>query len=112
VLHVAVRSVPVDKDKIARARPTSARGEAGLIYADRSAPWFPEFVAECTGFPRRSHDDQVDALAGADLMATEHGGLHAMSEAMKKPSDVRHTMPGTNGSKPKSSIEQMVASMR
>lgn len=111
-LSVAVRSVTVDRDKIARARPASARGEAGQLFANRQAPWFPEFVAECTGFPRRAHDDQVDALAGAELMATQHGALHLLAEATKTPMQVQHSMPGAPAPKKHSELEVMLGGLR
>lgn len=58
-------------DKVMRARLPAGRAEAGLLYADREAPWFEPFVAECLGFPNAAHDDQVDALSGAAQLALE-----------------------------------------
>lgn len=67
-----VQAIKPAGDKVARAYLPAGRGEAGLLYADRGAPWFPAFEAEALGFPLASHDDQVDALSGAAQMATEH----------------------------------------
>lgn len=36
--------------------------KAGHLAIPRSAPWFPEFIAELLAFPNDRHDDQVDAL--------------------------------------------------
>jgi predicted phage terminase large subunit-like protein len=67
-------------DKVARAYLPAGRGEAGLLFADRAAPWFPIFDAECLGFPLSSHDDQVDALSGATQMAVEHLAIRARAQ--------------------------------
>src|SRR5262245_6601828 len=64
-------SVKPTADKVARARLPAGRAEAGLVYADRGAPWFEEFAAELTSFPNGVHDDQVDALSGAVQLALE-----------------------------------------
>jgi len=58
-------------DKVMRARLPAGRAEAGLLFADRGAPWFEEFAAELTAFPNGAHDDQVDALSGATQLALE-----------------------------------------
>lgn len=52
-------------DKVTRALLPAARAEAGMLFVDRDAPWFPQFETECRGFPLAAHDDQVDALSGA-----------------------------------------------
>lgn len=61
--------VPVHTDKVVRAQPALGRGQAGLLYADRQAPWWPTFRNEVLRFPLGSHDDQVDALSGAVQLA-------------------------------------------
>jgi len=38
-----------------------------LVYMVR-ATWNDGFVAECLGFPRGAHDDQVDGVSGAVQM--------------------------------------------
>lgn len=68
---VAITAVDVSTDKVMRARLPAARAEAGMLYVDRTAPWFPELEAECLGFPLRKHDDQVDALSGVTALAVE-----------------------------------------
>lgn len=69
-----VMAVKPSTDKVTRALLPAARAEAGMLFVDRAAPWFPEFEAECLGFPLALHDDQVDALAGAAQLALEHAG--------------------------------------
>ncbi len=70
-----VASVPVDKDKVTRALLPAGRAEAGMVYADRAAPWWPAFESECLGFPRKEHDDQVDALSGAVSLVAQRLGV-------------------------------------
>lgn len=59
--------------KVERALALSIQAEYGHIYLVNSGPpdedgvddWIPEFLDELTGFPKASHDDQVDAAADA-----------------------------------------------
>lgn len=67
----AVVGVDVTTDKVFRARLPAARAEAGMIYADKTAPWYPTFEAECLGFPLAAHDDFVDAFSGVTQLAIE-----------------------------------------
>src|SRR5207245_2916500 len=66
-----VRAIKPAADKVTRALLPAARGEAGMLYADRDAPWWPTFEAEALGFPLAKHDDQVDALSGATQLLVE-----------------------------------------
>lgn len=52
--------------KIERADPFAAQAEAGNVYLIRGA-WNDPFLEELALFPNASHDDQVDAAAGAFL---------------------------------------------
>ena len=63
--------VPVvpDKDKVTRARLLEARAAGGKVYRPKEAAWWPEFALEASFFPAGSHDDQIDALAGAVRLA-------------------------------------------
>jgi predicted phage terminase large subunit-like protein len=63
--------VPIvpDKDKVTRARLLEARANAGKVVRPGVCPWWAEFSTEAMYFPAGSHDDQVDALSGAALMA-------------------------------------------
>jgi len=68
--------------KTERALPAAIQAEYGHIYLVNDGPpdeagvddWIPEFLDELTGFPRASHDDQVDAFADAlnQLALNEH----------------------------------------
>ena len=57
-------------DKITRASPVSAQGEAGNIKVLKGH-WNENFFNELENFPDGLHDDIVDALSGAFLMHTE-----------------------------------------
>jgi predicted phage terminase large subunit-like protein len=58
-------------DKVSRARLPAARAEAGLVFADKTAPWWEPFLAECLGFPKTTYKDQVDAFSLATHMIIE-----------------------------------------
>jgi predicted phage terminase large subunit-like protein len=79
-----VQAIKPAGDKVARAYLPAGRGEAGLLYADRAAPWFPIFESEALGFPLSSHDDQVDALSGAAQMAAEHLATRARTRDLAR----------------------------
>jgi len=71
--------------KVARATPLSSSAEAGNIKLV-SGEWNEDFLAEFNRFPGGSHDDQVDATAGAynkigQLISErpEHGTAEDMS---------------------------------
>jgi predicted phage terminase large subunit-like protein len=72
--------IAVDRDKESRAALPRERAEAGKLYVDTGARWYPVFRDELLGFPRAKFDDQVDALSGAcELIRT----LHAPAEARR-----------------------------
>ena len=95
-----VQAIKPAGDKVARAYLPAGRGEAGLLYADREAPWFPQFEAEALGFPLSSHDDMVDSLSGAAQMAASHGQVRAqasiLSDMLGHPTPI-HRSNGSNG---------------
>jgi predicted phage terminase large subunit-like protein len=62
-----IRLEKAEGDKITRARLPAGRAEHGLVYVDRSAPWYRTFMTEILGFPRSRYRDQVDALSLACL---------------------------------------------
>ena len=55
-----VESEQVSGDKVTRATPFASQQRSNNIVLVRG-PWNKAFVDECTGFPKGSHDDQVDA---------------------------------------------------
>lgn len=59
-----VRAYPSTKDKVTRAGAASAAAENGTIVLLRGA-WNKRFLDELEGFPDATHDDMVDAFAGA-----------------------------------------------
>lgn len=69
--HIGVRIVPVPEttDKVFRAQLPAGRCEEGMVFADRTAPWWDQFEAECLAFPRGEHDDWVDCFSGALALA-------------------------------------------
>jgi predicted phage terminase large subunit-like protein len=82
--HVATYdTVPVDRDKVARASVAATRSEVGQVFADRAAAWWPAFLQELLRFPKGAHDDQVDAFAGAVLYALEKVRFAESSEDYK-----------------------------
>ncbi len=73
-----------------RARPVSAKAEAGLIKLVRGT-WIPAFLDEVEMFPAEgAHDDQVDALSGAFIQLEQRGGVTTESRLPgDKPTVVR-----------------------
>jgi predicted phage terminase large subunit-like protein len=65
---VNIQTVIVTKDKVARARTQAARAQAGKVYADKDAHWWPDFISECLGYPNTSYLDQVDSWGIAEEM--------------------------------------------
>jgi len=86
---VGMLAVAETIDKTTRAMLVANRGDQGMLYADRTAPWFPHYLAELLAFPRGAHDDLVDASSGA------------LALALTLPSD--HVIQGswTNGKRPR-----------
>lgn len=67
---VAETNLPVKKfvpvrDKEFRAMPMAAKYRAGLVWHPEGEKWTRSYEAELEAFPNGSHDDQVDAAAGA-----------------------------------------------
>lgn len=69
-----VRELVADRDKVARSFPAQALAEGGRILLPRGAPWLGDLEAELLAFPQGAHDDQVDALAYAALVAASWSG--------------------------------------
>ena len=67
--RIAIRGIDVDKDKLTRALPLSARAEQGKVALVRGA-WIGAFLDELCAFTGdgNTHDDQVDAASGALAM--------------------------------------------
>jgi predicted phage terminase large subunit-like protein len=68
----AVLVVPAKGDKVSRAFLLASHAEAGMVYADREAPWFPDWEQEHLGFDKAVYDDWVDSSSiCAELAATK-----------------------------------------
>lgn len=63
ISHIALRGVSVDKDKLTRAMPWSAKAEARKVKLVRGS-WIAAFLDEVCMFPQGTHDDQVDTVSG------------------------------------------------
>lgn len=59
-----VETEPETRNKLTRAKPSSAQVENGNVSVVR-APWNEAFLAELEAFPDGGHDDAVDAFSGA-----------------------------------------------
>jgi predicted phage terminase large subunit-like protein len=59
-----VKSVPINGTKEQRADPFSTQVNAGNVFC-QAAAWNKDFLEELQYFPFGTHDDQVDASAGA-----------------------------------------------
>jgi predicted phage terminase large subunit-like protein len=62
---VPVIPIPVEKDKVNRAKATTGYLEAGKIHFPRHHPRIAEFESFLTSFPFSTHDDPVDAFSQA-----------------------------------------------
>lgn len=67
--RIAIRGIDVDRDKLSRALPLSARAEQGKVALVRGN-WIAAFLDELTAFSGdgKTHDDQVDAASGGLMM--------------------------------------------
>lgn len=72
--------VPVAKDKTLRAQLPAQRGNYGMLYADRTAPWWSDFLQELTTFPMGKNDDQVDMLSGLSTLSVLNANLMKQGE--------------------------------
>jgi predicted phage terminase large subunit-like protein len=108
---VHIESVPVDTDKVLRARVVEPIARAGFLSTDPRAPWWPTMSTEMTTFPLGAHDDTIDALSGAVQLGYKLRGLLAMREATRKPSDM-HVRTGAQPTHKPSELETMVRALR
>lgn len=71
-MGLPVKEVRADKDKVARAIPSSARMEQGRMwFPPTSTAWWREVEEEILVFPAGGHDDFVDTMAYAVLEAAD-----------------------------------------
>lgn len=67
--HIPLK--PGRQDKVARARTVQGRMQQGRVYFPKEAVWLEKLLDELLAFPFGKHDDQVDVLAYAGLMAAD-----------------------------------------
>lgn len=69
LLRTTIKGIDVDRDKLSRALPLSARAEQGKVALVRGQ-WIPSFLDELTAFSGdgKTHDDQVDTASGGLAM--------------------------------------------
>jgi hypothetical protein len=60
---LTIEPITADTDKVSRAMIIPGRAQAGLITADKRAPFWNSLSKQMSTFPRSDHDDDVDALA-------------------------------------------------
>ena len=65
ILHMAVRPVPVERDKQGRMYVQQDKFYAGLVHFPKGAPFLPELEFELLTFPNGQFDDQVDSISQA-----------------------------------------------
>lgn len=58
-----IHEVPSITDKRSRTAAIRQRMKVGIVKFDKEKDWYPDLEEECLGFPRLSHDDQVDTLS-------------------------------------------------
>jgi predicted phage terminase large subunit-like protein len=70
--RVTIRGIDVDRDKLSRALPLSARAEQGKVCLVRGE-WVPAFLDELAAFSGdgKTHDDQVDSASGGLAMLAD-----------------------------------------
>lgn len=64
-LHIAVKPVPVERDKQGRMYVQQEKFYAGQVRFPKGAPFLPELERELLAFPNGPHDDQVDSISQA-----------------------------------------------
>ncbi len=81
---VNIELVKPEKDKISRARLPAGRAEAGKVFVNKKAKWYPVFMREVLGFPNTRFKDQVDTLSLAsdrvEKLAAEIERLKAVGQ--------------------------------
>jgi predicted phage terminase large subunit-like protein len=65
VLRIAVKPVPVERDKQGRMYVQQEKFYAGLVRFPKGAPFLPELERELLAFPNGPFDDQVDSISQA-----------------------------------------------
>ena len=67
-----VKAVKPKGEKIMRIAAHSTMIESAVVLFPKGMPWWPEYEAELTRFPKARHDDQVDSTSQALDWISEH----------------------------------------
>jgi len=65
LLHMAVKPVPVERDKKGRMYVQQEKFYKGQVLFPKGAPFLNELERELLAFPNSPHDDQVDSISQA-----------------------------------------------
>jgi predicted phage terminase large subunit-like protein len=65
VLRMAVKPVPIERDKIGRMYVQQEKFYAGRVHFPKGAPFLAELERELLAFPHGRTDDQVDSISQA-----------------------------------------------
>ncbi|MDT3683686.1 MAG: phage terminase large subunit [Pseudorhodoplanes sp.] len=65
LVHVPVKLIRPEHDKIGRVYVQQAKFEQGLVLFPEGAPFLPELLSELLTFPQGKHDDQLDSVSQA-----------------------------------------------
>lgn len=97
-----IRGVPTNnQSKEARAELFSLKLQQKRFFADRRAPWWPALAQEMQQFPHGTHDDMVDAIAGACHLLGNQASLVAtrkyahVNEPGRRRRSLRGRLPAT-----------------
>lgn len=72
-------------DKLVRARPLQGRMQIGKVTFPRGQEWVDVFMKEALRFPGGTHDDTIDSLAWAAILATRISPPDAPKMTGKRP---------------------------
>lgn len=82
--RLPVVPIKVDRDKVARAHAVVPLWEAGKVYVPLGADWADDFLGQLQGFPKLTHDDDVDAFTQALNYLHQGGGSTGFLEWMRR----------------------------
>lgn len=77
-------------DKVTRAQILADRVDMGKVYANKQALWWRTFESEAVSFPAGDHDDQVDALVYAVMLAAGTPAFFTVGNRMGTLDDVSY----------------------
>lgn len=69
---IPLAELEADTDKVTRAMPAADLNRQHRLWFPAGATWLDDWCDELAGFPKASHDDQVDVLSYAGRVAVAH----------------------------------------